>query len=406
MIHEADAVVIGAGAFGSSIAYHLARRGRRVALVEKHDLVSQTSARAAGLTQQIRADPLLFRLAMRSVQQIERFTEETGETLVFHQPGSIKLARSHEFARQIDQDIECGQALGLDIERISRADARTLAPFLNPEGAVAISYTKSDLFLEAADLPLSYARAAMHLGAAVLPHTAVTGIGSRHGTIERVVTERGEIRTPVVVDAAGAWTRVVAEMTGIHVPVVPIRHQLYITKPIEGITDEQPIVRIVDAHVYVRPARGGLMFGGYEPDPLAIDVHALPSSFQIAELALDIAPLRRLTENVRAQFPALGQAEVVELRGGLPTMTADGRQIVDQVPGIRGFFVASGCCVGGLSLSPAIGEVLADWVVEGHPSMDLSSLSLSRFGPDMQSEDRLREACLWQYAHHYADAGR
>src|SRR5207302_9795758 len=129
----------------------------------------------------------------------------------------------------------------------------------------------------------------------------------------------------------------------------------------------------------------------------------LPPDFQIQDLALDFEPLRKLTDAVRQEFPLLQDAEVDEFRGGLPTMTADGKHIVDQVPGVKGFFVASGCCVGGLSISPAIGEVLAEWIVDARPGLDISSLSLSRFGPEVASDERLREACLWRYAHHYSD---
>jgi glycine/D-amino acid oxidase-like deaminating enzyme len=403
MIREADAVVVGAGAFGSSIAYHLARRDRRVALLDKHDVASQTSPRAAGLTQQIRTEPLMTRLAMRSVEQLAQFEQDTGEPLTVHQGGSIKLARTPEFARQIEDEVRRGRELGLDIRLISHAEARRMAPFLEPEAAQAIWYTASDLYLEPGDLPRAYARAAERLGATVLPDTPVTAIGTRDGAVERVVTDRGEIRTPVVVDAAGAWTRVVAEMTGIRVPIVPTRHQLYVTRPIPVVRPEQPIVRVLDVNVYVRPERGGLMLGGYEPDPVQVDARALPAEFQIADLALDFTPLRRLTDEVREQFPLLQGAEVAELRGGLPTMTADGRHVVDRVPGVRGFFVSSGCCVGGLSISPAVGEVLADWVVDGRPPLDLAPLSLDRFGPELADEERLKQACLWRYAHHYSD---
>jgi 4-methylaminobutanoate oxidase (formaldehyde-forming) len=272
------------------------------------------------------------------------------------------------------------------------------------EAALALWYCATDLYLEPGDLPHAYARAAERLGATVLAHTPAAAIGTRHGAVERVATEHGDIETPVVVDAAGAWARVVAEMTGIRVPVVPTRHQLYITRPIDGVTAQQPIVRVLDVNVYVRPERGGLMLGGYEPDPLQVDVRGLPSDFQIQDLALDFEPLRKLTCAVRAEFPVLQSAEIDEFRGGLPTMTVDGRLVVDRVPGVRGFFVAGGCCVGGLSISPAIGEVLADWIVDGEPQLDLASLGLTRFGPDVDSDERLREACLWRYAHHYSAA--
>jgi 4-methylaminobutanoate oxidase (formaldehyde-forming) len=405
MIQEAEVVVIGAGAFGASIAYHLARRGRRVALLERYAVASQTSPRAAGLTQQIRPDPVMTRLAMRSVAKIERFTSDVGEPLAFHQSGSIKLARTARFAEQIHAEVEQGQAIGLDVEHITAAEANRLAPHLHADSAEALWYNASDLYLEPVDLPTAYVRAAEKLGASILEHTPVTAIGTRDGAIERVVTDPVEIRAPVVVDAAGAWTRTVAEMTGIRVPVVPTRHQLYITKPIDGVTAEQPIVRVLDVNVYVRPERSGLMLGGYEPDPLQADVSRLGGDFQIKDLALDFEPLRKLTDEVRSEFPVLQNAEVDEFRGGLPTMTSDGRHIIDRVPGVEGFFVASGCCVGGLSISPAIGEVLADWIVDGEPSLDLSSLRLTRFGSEVATEERLRQACLWRYAHQYsADA--
>jgi glycine/D-amino acid oxidase-like deaminating enzyme len=402
MITNADAVVIGAGAFGASVAYHLARRGQRVALLDAHEVVTQTSPRAAGLTQQIRTDPLMTNLAMRSVRQITQLTAESGEPLVYHQHGSIKLALTELFATQIHAEVDKGRAQGLEIGLISAREAQRLAPFLHPERALAIWHTASDLYLEPGALPRAYIRAAQRLGVTILSHTPATAIGTRVGRVERVVTPQGTIETPVVIDTAGAWTRVVGAMVGINVPLVPTRHQLYITQPLPGIRAEQSIVRMLDFNIYVRPERGGLMVGGYEPDPLQFDGQALANHFQIKDLALDMRPLSRLTELVYEEFPLLRNAPVAELRGGLPTITPDGRHIVDQVPGVAGFFVASGCCVGGLSISPAVGAVLADWVVEGTPPLDLSPLRLGRFDTLAQNEEALCAACLWRYAHHYA----
>jgi glycine/D-amino acid oxidase-like deaminating enzyme len=404
--NKADAVVIGAGAFGACVAYHLARRGQQVVLLDAHDIASQTSPRAAGLTQQIRTDAFMTDLAMRSVRQITQFSAESGETLVYHQHGSIKLALTREFATQIHEEVERGQQQGLDIDLISYGEARRLAPFLQPDRALAIWYTASDLYLEPGDLPLAYSRAAQKLGVRVLPHTPATAIGTQNGRIERVVTPQGAIETPVVIDTAGAWTRIVGAMAGINVPLTPTRHQLYITQPLPGIAIEQPIVRVLDYNVYVRPERGGLMLGGYEPDPLQLDGQSLPTEFEIKSLTLDMAPLRRLTALVLDEFPLLRDAEIALLRGGLPTMTPDGRHIVDQVPGVAGFFVASGCCVGGLSIAPAVGAVLADWVVDGTPPFDLSPLRLDRFGVLAHDEEQLRQACLWRYAHHYSAEDR
>ena len=403
MIQDAAAVIVGAGALGASVAFHLAKAGQpRIALIDKHDLASQTSPRAAGLTAQVRTTDIMTRLAMMAVKKIERFEAETGEPLVYHQSGSMKIARTPEHRAQLEREVARGRRLGLEIDLISVADARRLTPFLDGAGVQGITRTPSDLYLEPVQIPLGYARAAGRLGAALISNTAVTGIVTKNGAVQGVMTAQGLIRTPVVVDAAGAWTRLVAHMADGRVPVVPTRHQLLITGPIAGVAPTQPIVRVIDSNVYIRPEKGGLMLGGYEPDPVQVDAAALPTGFQIKDLTLDLAVLRRLADTVVTQFPVLRAFKVREHRGGLPTMTVDGRHIVGPVPGIRGFFVASGCCVGGLSISPAVGEVLAEWILTGKPPMDLTLLAPDRFGPEYRLEEKLRAECRWQYAHQYS----
>jgi glycine/D-amino acid oxidase-like deaminating enzyme len=402
VIEDVDVVVIGSGAFGASTAFHLARLGKQVAVVEKGELASQTSPRAAGLAMQVHQNDASSRLAIRSVEKIESFTEETGQPLTFHQTGSIKLARTPDDAKRIHHEIARGRAMDVEIELIGHAEARQLAPFLHPDGALALWYAPGDLFLEPGDLPRAYLRAAEKLGTILLPHTTVTGLGIGKGRLERVVTSSGEIRTPVVVSAAGPWTNRIAEMVGIRIPLWPVRHQLYITEPIEGITNRQPAVRVIDVSVYVRPERGGLMLGGYEARPLTADARSVPVSLETADVALDMTPLQELTKEVRNEFPVLQGAQIDEFRGGLPTMTPDGRFIIDQVPTVQGFFVAGGCNVSGLSTSPAVGEALASWIVDGRQPIDLSSFHLSRFGKPPLSDARLRDACVASYAHRYA----
>ena len=152
-------------------------------------------------------------------------------------------------------------------------------------------------------VPRGYARAAEALGASVLAHTEVTGIVLEGGKVDRVLTTAGEIRCNAVVDAAGAWSRLVAGDAGQALGLVPTRHQLMITEPIEGVRPEQPIARVIDCNVYIRPDKGGLMLGGYEPDPMQMDMAAAGRRFTIADLALDIGVLQRLAARVREQFP-------------------------------------------------------------------------------------------------------
>jgi 4-methylaminobutanoate oxidase (formaldehyde-forming) len=162
-----------------------------------------------------------------------------------------------------------------------------------------------------------------------------------------------------------------------------------------------PILRIMDAAVYVRPCDGGLLWGGYEEEPRFLDLDTLGAEFQIADTPLDGDVLWGLAEDVRAQLPVLRQAKVRAHRGGLPTMTADGQHIVGPAPAADGFFVVGGCNVAGLSVSPAIGDAVAAWILEGRPPLDLGPLSLTRFGPDKVSEERLEGAAAWQYRHFY-----
>ncbi len=266
MIQQADAVVIGPGAFGASTAYHLARRGKRVALLDKFDVASQTSPRAAGLTQQIRTDALMTRLAMRSVRKIVDFEADTGQALAYHQSGSIKLARTAAFAAQIEDELKRGQAVGLDIEPITlptpiglpRSWWRTRRA---PSGTPAPTCTWSRAIYP---WPTSGRRPVPRR-----PGPAAHG-GHRHRHPRRRRRARRDHRgrdprhrwwsTPPAPGHAW-WVRY-----GIRVPVVPTRHQLYVARPIAGVEAEQPIVRVLDVNVYVRPERGGLMLGGYEPD--------------------------------------------------------------------------------------------------------------------------------------------
>jgi glycine/D-amino acid oxidase-like deaminating enzyme len=397
---RADAIVIGAGALGAATAFHLVKAGLSVALLDKAELASQSSPRAAGLSGQLRSDATMTRIAARGVEKIVAFEAETGEPMVYFQPGSLKIARRSEHERQLQEEVERGTGLGLDIALISLDEARRLMPYLVTDGVRAVMHVRSDLYLEPVQVPLGYARASARLGAAVLANTPVLEILSEGGAVAGVRTPRGEIRSAVVVDAAGAWLRAVAAQGGSTVKAVPTRHQLMVTAPLPDVRPNQPITRIIDANVYVRPEKGGLMLGGYESDPVQYDMNDLPADFQIADLKLDLSVLRRLAESVAAQFPVFRDVEVREYRGGLPTMTADGEHILGPAPGLSGLYVIGGCCVGGLTTAPALGELLAEWITQGRPSIDLSFMAPDRLATGLP-EPELRDLCRLRYAHHY-----
>ncbi len=398
---NAAAIVIGSGAFGASTAYYLARRGARVVLVDQHALGSQTSPRAAGLTSKADALPVMAELRHEACDAFERFEAEMGQGVDFHRSGSLKAAYTEAGEAHLHRALETARGLGIETHLISAQEARRLAPHFEPGPARAIGHVPSDGWLEPAKVASSFALRAAALGARMLPFTRVETLLHRDGTVRGVATADGEIRAPVVVDAAGAWAARVAAGAGIKLPLVPVRHQLFITENIPGIEPMQPIVRLLEASVYVRHAQGGLMFGGYEDRPRVIDGSALPPGFQIADLPLDLGVLRALVDEVADRFPVLRNARVAVHRGGAPTMTPDGRPILGRVPGFDGLYVASGCCVGGLSLSPAAGRALADLILDGASNPDLTPLSVERFRGGYENPSELEAACVGQYARKY-----
>lgn len=392
---------MGSGAFGASVAYHLARKGARVVVLERAALASQTSPRAAGLTSQVRATPALTKLAQRAVVKLARFTAETGQPLRFTQSGALKIARTERDAEQLHREVARGAAAGVPLELISVAEARRRLPILGERGIVAVTWSPTDCNVEPSELPIGYCRAAEKLGAVLLPHTPATGFDIGAGGLEGVLTPAGRIATRIVVDAAGAWARQLATALGAALPVVPTRHQLLITEPIAGVTPEFPIARVIDANVYVRHERGGLMLGGYEGEPLQFDAATLPGD--VSALPLDIEVLWRLARSVAEQFPIFQDPaiRVAEHRGGLPTLTTDDRYVAGPMPGVPGGWVMSGCCVGGLSVSPALGEAMAEWILDGAPALDLADVAPARFAGGDLDETELRARCREAYRTHY-----
>ncbi len=395
-------IVVGSGALGSSTAYHLARRGAEVTLVDQHALGSQTSPRAAGLTNTMAAaTDIMTRLMREAVEALAGFEAETGRSIDFHRSGSLRAAYTEAGEARVRSDLERATRHDVPVELVSAARAEELAPYFKPGDARIIGYVPTDGYVEPSKVPISFAQRAGEQGARLMPFTRVTDLLREDGRVVGVQTARGELRADAVVDAAGAWAAQVAGAAGIAVPLVPVRHQLFVTEPIPGVEPLQPIVRLHDASVYVRHERGGLLFGGYEDAPLVQDPADLPPTFQIADLQLDLGVLRSLVEEVAEHFPVLRDARIAVHRGGLPTMTPDNLPILGAMPGLDGFYVASGCCVGGLSLSPAAGRALADLIVDGTSEPDLAPLSVERFRGQYQGPGELEAACVHAYARKY-----
>lgn len=402
LFDSVEVAVVGAGSYGAATAFHLAARGVRVALLDRAGVATQTTRGAAGLAVQVYADEHLSRLSMRSITKLERFEQDTGEPLTVHITGSIKLARTERDALQVQHELERGRRIGVDIAPIDAAEAHALAPWLEPWAATAMWYAPGDLYLEPADLPRAYARAAERLDALVLSDVEVLALepGSS-GTVLR--TSSGDLEAGRVVICAGAWTRPLVRSVGADVPIVPHRHMLLVTEPLAEVRPEDPCVRIIDAHTYLRPDRGGLLFGAYEPVPF-VPAREDGVPRDIADLELDEEALWSVALGLRDEVPVLADARAAVVRGGLPTMTPDGGWIIDRLPVPGDVWVVTGCNVAGLGPSPAIGEDLAAWIAMGERPATLAPFGLDRFGPI--DEARLHEATRAAYVGRYREVDR
>jgi glycine/D-amino acid oxidase-like deaminating enzyme len=344
---------------------------------------------------------LMISLVKDACRKIEAFTEETGYPLDWVHSGSLKIARRLQDADAIKADFERGRRMGIDVELISPEQASRLNSFLKPNRVEAAMRIGDDRYFNPAQIAVGYASAAAAGGAILLPKTDVLAVNIRGGKVTGVTTAIGTIEGPIVVDAAGAWTRQVAQASGIRVPLVPTRQQLIVTEPLDGVHANLTMVRIMDAAVYMRPCQGGLLWGVYEEAPHFFSMESLGADFDVKDMPLDIEVLRSAAAEVEDQLPILQTAQVREFRGGIPTMTADGHRIVGPAPGVEGFYFASGCNVAGLSISPTVGQALATWIVDGKPPVDLSPMSCMRFKDKSWSEVHLRRDAAWQYRHFY-----
>jgi glycine/D-amino acid oxidase-like deaminating enzyme len=399
---DADVVVIGAGALGLSTALHLALAGRSVTVLERLTAGSQASGRAAGLFKSVQADELRTRLARRSITLAATFGDWAGEPLAVAAPGSFLIARTPEHGDYLRRELAQSRGWGADVREAEPGQLAAVT-FYRPNESDFALWCPEDIYIEEpASLIAAFLAAGRGLGVDVAENEPVTGILVSGGRVTGVETGQRTITAPAVVDAAGGWVRQVGALAGARVPVATVRHQLLITSPDSGVDPADPIARVVDAAVYLRPARGGLMVGGFEVDALPVDVEREPASFSTDDVPLDLDVLRKLGGQIAVEAPAALGVPVAEHRGGLFTMSPDGRFVAGPVPGVDGLWVASGCNGSGFSSSLGIGEGLASWITSGAAPGGMEALAPGRFGP--LGDEELVSRGIWQYAHYYDPA--
>ena len=386
----ARVVVIGGGVGGTSVALHLAEMGERdVLLVERSELTSGSTFHSAGLVGQLRADPTLTRMNMYSVELYRRL-QDTENPVGWRECGGIKLASSPERLEEIRRQISWARSFGLPLHEISPAEVAERFPLVDLDGVVGAAYLESDGHLDPAQLCYTLATAARALGVQVRQHTRVTGISTRHGRVTQVRTDRGDVDCEVVVNCAGMFAAEIGRLVGVRIPLVPMSHQYVITEPFRVPGEPSlPTLRDPDLLVYFRQDVDGLLMGGYERDPAAwtaarVAFDAIPSDFNGRLLSQDWPRFEDIAANAQRRVPVMANVGVRRLINGPEAFTPDNEFCLGETE-LGGFFVAAGFCAHGIAGAGGIGKVMAEWIIEGEPSMDVSHMDIARFGRQYRS---------------------
>jgi 4-methylaminobutanoate oxidase (formaldehyde-forming) len=386
MRNRARAVVIGGGVGGCSILYWLARLGwEDVVLVERAELTSGSTFHSAGLVGQLRSTLSLTKMMMASVDLYRSLEEEVGLETGWREVGSLRLASAPERMEEISRQAGWAKTFGLPLELISAEAAQALFPPMTTDGVLGAAFLPTDGYIDPSQLTFALAEGARRRGAEINQRTRVTGIRLRRGHVEAVETDQGEIETEIVINAGGMYAHEIGALAGVNVPIVPMAHEYLITKPIDLPLD-MPTMRDPSLLVYFRPESGGLVMGGYERrcEPWGLD--GIPADFNSRLLEEDWPRFEELMENAVVRVPSLAEMEVVKLINGPEAFTPDGEFILGPSD-VPGFWVAAGFCAHGLAGAGGLGKLVAEWIIEGTPSLDVWHMDSRRFGAAYRSPE-------------------
>ena len=401
---RARVVIVGGGVIGASVAYHLAAMGwTDVLLLEQGQLSCGTTWHAAGLVGQLRASENGTRLVQYSAELYERLERETGLSAGFRRCGGVTVARTRDRMVQLRRTAATAEAYQLECELISPQRAAELFPVMQVGDLAGAIWLPGDGRANPTDLTAALARGARDRGVTVRERTRVTGILSRDGAVTGVRTPEGDVEAEVVVNCAGQWAKQVGAMCGVTVPLHSAEHFYVVTEQIDGVHRDLPILRDPDGYTYIKEEVGGLLVGGFEPEAKPwVAPDALPYPFEFQLLDEDWDHFEILMSSAIHRIPALGETGIKMFYNGPESFTPDNQFILGEAPELRNFFVGAGFNSVGIASAGGAGRALAEWIIEGEPSLDLSAVDIRRFaafnGNNQWLHDRVSEVLGLHYA--------
>jgi 4-methylaminobutanoate oxidase (formaldehyde-forming) len=401
---HASVVVIGGGIIGCSTAYHLARDHKAdVVLLERGKLTGGSTWHAAGLVGQLRSSASITQVLRYSVDLYKKLEAETGLATGWRETGCLRLATNADRWTEFKRQATTAHSFGLEMDLLSAAEARAMWPLLEVGDLVGATFMPSDGQASPSDIAQALAKGARAHGAKIHEGVTVTGFEVKDGRVVAVVTSEGRVACEKVVLCAGLWSRQIAEKIGVSVPLQAVKHQYVITEPLAGVTAGMATIRDPDRRTYFKEEVGGIVFGGYEPNPIAW-LDPAPDDFEFRLLDDDWDHFEQHMVEALVRIPALETAGIKQMIDGPESFTPDGNFILGEAPEVRNFFVGAGFNAFGIASGGGAGWVLADWVMRGEQPMDLWVVDVRRFSGLHRDHAWTRERTLEAYGKHYTVA--
>ncbi len=403
---ETRVVIVGGGIIGCSLAYHLTKLGwRDVVLLERKQLTCGTTWHAAGLVGQLRATLNMTRLARYTADLYTTLERETGQATGFKQNGSISVATNDERFEEWKRGASMAKTFGLEVEVVGPAEIKKLWPLINVDDIVGGVVLPKDGQTNPIDTAMALAKGARSGGAQIFEDTKVTAVHQSDGRVTGVATGWGDIKAEFVVNCGGMWGREIGRMAGVNVPLHACEHFYVLTEQMAGVPANLPVLRDQDGYAYYKEDAGKLLLGAFEPEAKPWGMDGIPEDFCFDELPEDFDHFMPVLEAAMKRVPALQDVGIRKFFCGPESFTPDDRYMLGEAPELRNFYVAAGFNSIGIQSAGGAGKVLAEWIAEGHPPIDLWDVDIRRMAPFQGNRtylfQRAKEALGLLYAPHW-----
>jgi dimethylglycine dehydrogenase len=380
---QARVVVIGGGAIGVSVAYHLAKYGwKDVVLIEKHELTSGSTWMAAGNCSFFHGNYYCTQVNMKSIEIYQQLEAETGQSVGWHTTGSIRTADNPGRMEELGYTYSMNRCLGLDVDWMTPEKMKEMHPLMNTDGIIGGLYWPDDGDVDPNGITMAMSIGAKKQGAEINTHTQVTGIDCTASGEWLVHTDKGDITCEYVVNAAGLWAPEVAKMVGLEIPSIAGEHTHILFEAIDAVEKRDaylPLVRDPDRSIYIRQEMDSLILGLYESKVKQWNPKGVPWDYAQTELQPDIDHIADFIENGIYRFPIMGETGFKHVTDGPITYTPNGDPLVGPAYPLKNFFHACGYSFG-ITQAGGIGHYLAGWIMNGEPEIDLWPVDSRRYG--------------------------